>query len=44
MIAAQHLHQLILQRVDILKLVDHDVFEPLLPLEPDVLVLLENVE
>ena len=43
-IAAQHLHQLILQRVDILKLVDHDVFEPLLPLEPDVLVLLENIE
>ena len=43
-IAAQHLHQLILQRVDILKLVDHDVFKPLLPLEPDVLVLLENIE
>ena len=43
-IAAQHLHQLVLQRVDILKLVDHDVFEPLLPLEPDVLVLLENIE
>ena len=43
-IAAQHLHQLVLQRVDILKFVDHDVFEPLLPLEPDVLVLLENIE
>ena len=43
-IAAQHLHQRVLRLVDVLKFVDHDVFEPLLPLEPDVLVLLENIE
>ena len=44
MISAQRLHQLVLQRVDILKLVDHDIFKPLLPLEPNVLMLLKNVE
>ena len=44
MILAQHLHQGILRRVDILKFVDHDVFQPLLPLEADILVHAENVE
>ena len=44
MIAAKHLHQLILQRVDVLKLVYHDVLQALLPLEFDALVLLKDVE
>ena len=44
MIAAQHPHEVVLNRVDVLKLVNHDVFKPLLPLEADVPVLLEEVE
>ena len=43
-IPAQRLHQLILQAVDILKLVDHDIFEPLLPFEPDIRILAENIQ
>ena len=43
-IAAQDLHQLILRRVDILKFIDHDVFQPLLPFEPDVLMRAEDIE
>ena len=43
-VIAEHLHQLVLQLVDILKLVDHDVFEPLLPFETDVRILLEDIE
>ena len=44
MIAAQHLHQRVLRLVNVLKFVDHDVFQPLLPLEPDVRILLEDIE
>ena len=43
-VAAEHLHQLILQAVNVLKLVDHDVFQPLLPLEADLRILLKDVE
>ena len=43
-IVAQHLHQGVLRRVNVLKFVDHDVFQPLLPLEADILVRAENVE
>ena len=43
-IALQHLHELVLQRIDILKLVDHDVFQALLPFEADIRELLEHVE
>ena len=44
MVAAQDLHQLVLRRVDILKFIDHDVFQPLLPLEPDILMRAEDIE
>ena len=44
MIPAQDFHQLVLQVVDVLELVDHDVLEALLPLEPDRLVLPEDVQ
>lgn len=44
MVAAQHLHQLILDGIDILKLIDHDVLQPLLPLEPDFRILLKKIE
>lgn len=43
-VTAQNLHQLVLKLVDILELVDHDVLQPLLPLQPDVLILLEDVK
>ena len=44
MIAAEHLHQSILEPVNVLELVDHDVLQPLLPLEPDSLIFLEDME
>ena len=44
MVAGQHLHELVLQTVDILELVHHEVLEPLLPLQPDVGVLFEQVQ
>ena len=44
MISAQHFHQPVLQLVDVLKLVDHDVFQPLLPLQADGVVLLKDIE
>ena len=44
MITAQHLHQLILERVNVLELIYHDVFQPLLPLVFDILMLLKYVE
>ena len=44
MVTAQNLHQLVLKLVDILELVDHDVLQPLLPLEPNVRMLLENIQ
>ena len=43
-VAGQHLHELVLQAVDVLELVHHDVLEPLLPFEQDVGVLLEQVQ
>ena len=43
-VAGEHLHELVLQAVDVLELVDHNVLEPLLPLRPDVGVLLEEVQ
>ena len=43
-IAAQHLHQLILQRVNVLELVNHDVFQALLPFQADIRVFLEDVQ
>ena len=42
--AAEHLHQPVLQGIDVLELIDHDVFEALLPLQPDLLVDLEDVK
>ena len=33
-----------MEQVDILKFVDHDVFQPPLPFQPDVVVLLENIQ
>ena len=44
MVSAQHLHQPVLQLVDVLKFVDHDVFQPLLPLQADGVVLLKDIE
>ena len=44
MVTAQHLHQLILNGIDVLKLIDHDVLQPLLPLEPDLRILLKEVQ
>ena len=43
-IIAEHHHEVILQLVDILKLVDHDIFQPLLPFLTDRRIVLENVE
>ena len=43
-VADKHAHKLVLQRVDILELIDHDVFQPLLPFQPDVRVPIEDVE
>ena len=43
-IPAQHLHELVLERVDVLELVDHDVLQPPLPLLPQIRPLLENME
>ena len=44
MIGAQHFHQLILKRVDILEFVDHDIFQPLLPFQPDRLIPRKNIQ
>ena len=43
-IPLQHLHKPVLQRIDILELVDHDVFQSLLPFETDFREPLEHVE
>ena len=43
-IGAQRAHQLVLRLVDVLELVDHDVLEPLLPFQTDLLVLREDVQ
>ena len=34
MVSAQRLHKLVLKPIDILEFVDHNVFQPLLPLLP----------
>ena len=44
MVGAQHLHQAVLQIIDILIFVDHDVFQPLLPLETDLGVDAEQMQ
>lgn len=44
MVAGKHAHELVLQLVDVLELVNHDVFQALLPFQPDVRVLTEDVE
>ena len=41
---AEDLHELILEQVDVLELVDHDVFQPLLPLQADLCIFLKDVE
>ena len=43
-VALEHLHELMLKPVDVLELVDHDVFEALLPLEAQVLAATEDLE
>ena len=43
-IAAEDVRQCVLIFVDILKLIHHDVFEPLLPLFPDLPALLQNIQ
>lgn len=43
-IAAEHLHQLILETVDVLKFIDHDIFQPLLPFQPDILMFPKDVQ
>ena len=43
-ISAEGLHELVLERVDILEFINHDILQPLLPLQPDVLVFLKNIE
>ncbi len=42
--ALEDLHELVLGRVDVLELVDHDVLEAALPLEADVLARREHVQ
>ena len=44
MIAGKHLHELVLKPIDVLELVDHDVFEPFLPFETQVLAPTEDLE
>ena len=44
MICAQRFHQLILQQVDILKFINHNIFQTLLPFQADVFPLMENVK
>ena len=44
MVAAERLHELVLQPVDVLKLIDHDVGKALLPFLPDVRILPEDIE
>ena len=44
MVAAQHFHQLVLQLVNILKLIDHNIFQTLLPFQADILVLLKDIQ
>ena len=41
---AQHLHEAVLQTVNVLEFIDHYILKPLLPFELYLFVLLENVE
>ena len=43
-IGAEHFHQPVLQQIDILEFIDHDVFQSLLPLQSDVFILLKNIK
>ena len=43
-VAGKHAHKLVLQLIDVLELVDHDVFQALLPFQPNVRVLIEYEE
>ena len=43
-VSAQNAHQLVLRLVDILKFVDHNIFQSTLPLDADLLILLKNVQ
>ena len=40
----QNMHQLILERVDILEFVDHNVFQAFLPFQPDLFLLFKDIE
>ena len=40
----QSFHQFILQGVDVLEFVDHDVFQPLLPFQTDIFPFFENMQ
>ena len=44
MIITKHFHQLVLQIVDVLKLINHDVLQALLPLQPHLFILTEDVQ
>ena len=41
-VAAEGLHELVLERVDVLEFINHNVLQPLLPLQPDFLIFLKN--
>ena len=43
-VAAEHFHQFVLQIIDILELIDHDVFQPGLPFLPDIRMLPEDMQ
>ena len=42
-IFTQHLHQFILRRIDILKLINHDIFQTLLPFQQNIRMCFENM-
>ena len=44
MITADRIHQFILQRVNILEFVDHDVFQALLPFDSDLIMHFKDVQ
>ncbi len=44
MIRAQNFHQFILQGINILEFINHNVFQPLLPFLPDVPMLLKDIQ
>ena len=44
MVCAKRFHQFVLQRVDVLKLINHNVFKPLLPFQTDFGIVFEDKE